>query len=61
MIIGNYVVWLIPPARRMLDEEAKPIPWSFKNSQKQLLKLAYIIVPVSLALSIIWAVMSWFT
>jgi hypothetical protein len=62
MIIGNFVVWLIPPARRMLDEEAKPIPsTSFINSQKQLLKLAYIIVPVSLVLSIIGAVMPWFS
>jgi hypothetical protein len=60
MIIGNFIVWLIPPARRILDEEAKPFPsTSFINSQKQLLKLAYTIVPVSLALSITGAVMPW--
>ncbi|MBJ6802809.1 hypothetical protein [Geomonas propionica] len=62
MIIGNFLVWLIPPARKALDEEAKPFPsTSFINAQKQLLKLAYVLVPVSLALGILGALMPWYS
>lgn len=60
MITGNFLVWLIPPARKVLDEEAKPFPsTSFINSQRQLIKMAFILVPVSLAIAIIGAVMPW--
>lgn len=62
MIIGNFLVWLIPPVRKVLDEEAKPFPsTSFINSQKQLLKLAYVLVPVSIALAIVGALMPWYS
>ncbi|MDD2540626.1 MAG: hypothetical protein PHH28_06230 [Desulfuromonadaceae bacterium] len=60
MIIGNFLVWLIPPVRKVLDAEAKQFPsTSFLNSQRQLLKFAYVLVPVSLALAIIGALMPW--
>jgi hypothetical protein len=41
MILGNFLVWLVPPARRILDAEAKPFPeTTFWNAQRKLFKLA---------------------
>lgn len=60
-LIGNCLVWLVPPARRGLDTEAQQFPsTSFVNAQKQLLKFAYIVVPISLALSVIGALLPWY-
>jgi hypothetical protein len=60
MIIGNFLVWMIPPVRRILDEEARLFPSTgYRNSQKQLFKIALVIVPVSLLFSVIGALLKW--
>ncbi len=60
MLVGNFLVRLIPPARRVLDEEAKPLSsTSYWSAQKQMLKIALVLVPVSLLFSIIGALLQW--
>lgn len=53
MFLANCILWLIPPARRVLDHEASAHPsTSFLNSQKQFLiytaASAAALVPVSI-------------
>ncbi len=60
MIIGNFLVWLIPPVRQVLEDEARPFPSTkYKNAQKQLFKLALFFVPISLLFAIIGAFLEW--
>jgi len=60
MILGNLFVWLIPPARRVLDAEAIPYPeTTFWNAQKTLVKFTFAIVPLSVALTILGIQMPW--
>jgi len=60
MIVGNFLVWLIPPVRRVLDEEARLYPSTrYRNSQKQLFKLALVSVPLSFLFSVIGAFFEW--
>jgi hypothetical protein len=60
MIVGNYLVWLIPPARRVLAREAEPHPGTgFREAQRQLIQCAKYMVPLGLSVGIIGAVMSW--
>lgn len=61
MIVGNFLVWMIPPAQRALDDEARTVKGTdFFSAQRQLLKLAATIVPVALLLAIIGASMPWY-
>jgi hypothetical protein len=60
MITGNFLVWLLPPVRRVLDHEAEPVPFtSYRNAQKQLFKIALVFVPVSLLLSVVGVLLEW--
>ncbi len=60
MIMGNFFVRRLPPARRVLDREAEAFPvTSYRNSQKQLFKFALVLVPVSLLLSLIGVLLPW--
>ncbi len=60
MIVGNVFVWLIPPARHALDAEAKSVPnTNFLSAQKQLLKIVYIVLPISIAATILGAIIPW--
>jgi hypothetical protein len=56
MMIGNILIWCIPPARRTLDKEAKGV-WhaSFKRSLRDLALFEAIILPIALALSLLGA------
>jgi len=60
MIAGNYLVWLIPPARRVLDREADSYPENrFLESQRQLIQFSKYIVPIGLGIGVIGALVSW--
>lgn len=60
MTIGNFLVWLIPPVRRILDEEARLFPSTrYRNGQKQLFKIALVFVPLSFMFSVIGALLEW--
>jgi hypothetical protein len=59
-LLGNLFVWSIPAARRTLDNEAKKYPsTSFKNSQQALGKIAIFVVPASVLVSIVGALLPW--
>jgi hypothetical protein len=50
MILGNFLVWLVPPARRALDLEAKAHPGtSFTETNRGLLRFALFVTPAALA------------
>lgn len=60
MIAGNFLIWLLPPARRVLDHETQSVPSaSYRNAQKQLFKIALVLVPVSLLLSVTGVLLPW--
>jgi len=54
MMIGNILIWCIPPARRVLDQEAKGV-WhaSFKQSMRDLALFEVVILPIAIALSLL--------
>lgn len=60
MLVGNAFVWLVPQPKRALDQEAAQHPrTSFHASQRSLLRLATFMVPPSLAVAMLGALMSW--
>jgi len=57
---GNFFVWLIPPVRRVLDQEAKPFPkTSFSFSQRGLLKMVIYITAPAVVIAVIGALLPW--
>jgi hypothetical protein len=59
-VAGNMFVWLIPPVRRILDQEATPFPeTSFLSSQRSLLKLAAYFTTPCVALAVVGALLPW--
>ena len=60
MLIGNYLVWFVGPARRTLEHEARGVPGTdFMSARRQLTRVALIVVPVALALGVAGAALSW--
>jgi len=60
MLVGNWVVWLFPTARRKIDTEVSTTSaGDFVSSQKVLLRLSAVVVPISLGLSAIGAMLPW--
>ena len=60
MIAANGLVWLIPGARRVLEQEAEPFPeGSFARAQRDLFQLARVLVPSALLLAAIAAMLLW--
>jgi hypothetical protein len=58
LIIGNCLAWLIAPARRALDREAKDFPGTdFRTSNRKLMQLAAVLTPVALVAGILAAVL----
>jgi len=56
MMLSNYVVWCIPPARRALDAEAQGVKWaSFRESMYGLGRVALILSSLGLFLSFLGA------
>jgi hypothetical protein len=60
MIVGNFLVRLLPAARRALDREAAEIPdGSYATAQRALWKLALILAPISIAVTGVGILLSW--
>jgi hypothetical protein len=60
MLVGNVLVQLIPPARRVLDREAAPYPGTgFHKAQKQLLQFSKYLVPIGVAVGLLGALIPW--
>ena len=60
MLTGNVLVWLIPKARRKLNAEAQPHPGTtFREAQSQLLKVAIFLVPLSVSITMLGAMLPW--
>ena len=60
LLMTNCLVWLVGPARRALEAEAKPYPGaSFSASQRALLGLAGWWVPATLTLAVLGALLPW--
>jgi hypothetical protein len=52
-MLGNILIWLIPPARRVLDAEAEGYPvTSFAESMRGLLKICLWALPIGLAVAL---------
>jgi len=60
LLIGNGVVWLIGPIRRVLEHEASAVRGtSFIDAQRQLIRFAMIVVPVLLGIAVVGTLISW--
>jgi hypothetical protein len=60
MLVGNCLVRLVPPARRVLDAEAAPYPGTgFHSAQNRLVQLSKYVVPTGLAVGLLGALMPW--
>lgn len=56
MLLTNAILWLVAPARRAFDREARGIKWaSFRESIAGLWAITLIIVPILLSLSLLGA------
>jgi hypothetical protein len=52
-MLGNILIWLIPPARRVLDAEARGYPGaSFVQSMRGLLKICLWALPIGFAVAL---------
>jgi hypothetical protein len=52
-MLGNILIWLIPPARRVLDAEARGYPGtSFAESMRGLLKICLWALPIGFAVAL---------
>jgi hypothetical protein len=52
-MLGNILIWLIPPARRVLDAEARGYPGtSFGESMRGLLKICLWALPIGFAVAL---------
>ena len=59
-LLGNVFIWLVPPARRALDAEAKPhSKTDFLSAQKGLLKMVLYVTLPCLLLSLIGTALPW--
>jgi hypothetical protein len=60
MITANGLVWLIPRARTAMEREAKLVPGgSFSTAQRDLFRLARLLVPTALLVAALGAMLSW--
>jgi hypothetical protein len=60
LLLGNVLVRLVPPARRALDAEAQAYPHaSFRASQAQLRKAAFVAVPLAFLATLLAASLMW--
>lgn len=60
MILGNFFIWFVPPARQVLEVEAKAFPETFfGNVQKKLCHFSLIMVSVSVILTLGGVLLPW--
>jgi hypothetical protein len=56
MVVGNFLIYLIPPARAAMDAEDRAFPGTeYATAQKALLRIIKFCAPVALALSLLGA------
>jgi hypothetical protein len=56
MVLGNFLIYLIPPARRAMDNEDKAFPGTeYSTAQRTLGRFALVTLPIGLALSFLGA------
>jgi hypothetical protein len=56
MVIGNYLVYLVPAARRAMDAEDQAFPGTeYRTAQRELKRLTIYTVPIALGLSLLGA------
>jgi hypothetical protein len=56
MVIGNYLIYLIPGARRAMDAEDRAFPGTdYLTAQRELARLARYSAPIALLLSLLGA------
>ena len=56
MIVGNYLVCLVPPARRAMDAEDRAFPGTeYATAQRELKRLTLYSAPIALALLLLGA------
>lgn len=59
MVVGNFLIYLIPAARRAMDAEDRAFPGTeYTTAQRELKRLAAMLLPVAILLSLIG---SWLT
>jgi hypothetical protein len=60
LFVGNALVWLVPPARRILDAEARANRGSdFASAQRDVLRTAVFVAPVGAVLAVAGALLAW--
>jgi hypothetical protein len=60
LFVGNALVWLVPPARRILDAEARPYPGAdFASAQRGVLRVAVFVAPAGAVLAVVGALLAW--
>jgi hypothetical protein len=56
MVVGNYLVRLVPPARRAMDAEARAFPGTeYSTAQRELKRITLYSAPFALLLSLLGA------
>jgi|HubBroStandDraft_6_1064221.scaffolds.fasta_scaffold232705_2 hypothetical protein len=57
-ITSNALMWLVPPARRAVEEKAKGRKWAtFRGAQMGLFKAALVLVPIGVASGVLGALL----
>jgi hypothetical protein len=57
-VVTNFLVYLILPARRAMENEDEPFPEvNYKSSQRDLIKICAVTVPIAIALVLVGAAM----
>lgn len=60
MLVGNFLVWKVGPARTALDREAEPHPiTTYGSSQSALRKLFLFAVPIALVATVLGVLFPW--
>jgi len=60
LMIGNFILYAIPPVRRVLDRNARGVPGaSFKQSMRGFGKVSAVGLPTVLILGVIGAIEPW--
>jgi hypothetical protein len=55
---SNVLMWLVPPARRASEKKAEGVKWaSFREAQRALLRIAFVLVPIALICGLIGALL----
>lgn len=60
MLSGNYLIWVIPPARTVLDQEASTVSGAdFASANRRLWRMGKISVPICILVGLIGSTLPW--